>query len=188
MMSSLSARQRHWLPAVALLTLLGACATATPYQPSEGRYGYSEQRIEETRYRVTFSGNPSTPRETVQNYLLYRAAELTVQNGFDYFTVVDRDVERSTRYYSQGYADDFGYYDFPYRRGHRRFYRPSFYSSNAYPVSEYSSIADILMAEGEKPKDEANAYDALDVLQQLQPLIRKDEPRDDARGGDAAAE
>ncbi len=160
----------------ALLLALGACATQTPYQPSDGGYGYREQQIEEDRFRVTFAGNASTPRETVQNYLLYRAAELTIQNGFDHFTVVDRDVERSTRYYSQGYVDDFGYYDFPYRRGHRRFYRPGFYSSNAYPVSEYSSVADIVMAEGEKPEDDVNAYDALDVLQRLQSLVRPPEP------------
>ena len=64
-------------------------------------------------------------------------------------------------------------------RPSRRFYRPSYYSANAYPVSEYSSLADIVMAEGEKPADEPNAYDALDVLQQLQPLIRKDETPED---------
>jgi hypothetical protein len=165
-------RRRSWLLAAPLVLLLGACAYPTPYQPADGGYGYSEQQIEEDRYRVSFSGNPSTPRETVQNYLLYRAAELTMQNGYDYFTVVERDVERSTRYYSQGYVDDFGFYDYPYyRRGFRRFYRPSFYSTSAYPVSEYSSVADIVMAEGEKPKGDPNAYDALDVVQQLKTVI-----------------
>lgn len=170
--------------AATLLLLLGACAIETPYQPSEGRYGYSEQQIEENRYRVTFTGNPSTPRDTVQNYLLYRAAELTVQKGFDHFIVVDRDVERSTRYYTQGYADDFYYDRFGSRRGIRRFYRPSFYSANAYPVNEYSSFAAIVMAEGDKPDDDADAYDALDVLQRLQPLIRRDDDGDTASDGE----
>ncbi|MGI9498414.1 MAG: CC0125/CC1285 family lipoprotein [Geminicoccaceae bacterium] len=175
-MLSFSVRVLRWLLAAPLLLMLGACATETPYQPGEGRYGYSEQQIEKDRYRVIFSGNPSTPRETVQNYLLYRSAELTVQNGFDYFTVVDRDVERSTRYYSQGYVDDFGFRDrFRGRSSRRRFLFPSYYSSNAYPVSEYSGIADIVMGEGEKPEGDANAYDALDVLQQLQPLVRQAE-------------
>ena len=173
-MSSTYARSRPWLLAVPLLLLLGACAMETPYQAAEGRYGYSEQQIEENRYRVIFEGNPSTPRETVQNYLLYRSAELTVQNGFDYFIITDQDTERDTRYYSSGYIDDFGYYSRLRNRPSRRFYRPSYYSANAYPVSEYSSLADIVMAEGEKPADEPDAYDALDVLQQLQPLIRKD--------------
>ena len=178
MLSSKSWGQQ-WLLAAALLLLLGACATQTPYQPSgDGRYGYSEQKIEKNRYRVTFTGNPSTPRETVQNYLLYRASELTLQNGFDYFTMVDRDVERETRYYSHGYVDDFGYYGFNRRYSYRRSYRPNYYSSTSYPISEYSGIADILMAEGEKPEDDANAYDALDVLQQLQPLVRQEEAQD----------
>jgi hypothetical protein len=181
-MLSLKAGGLRGLLAASLLLVLGACAMETPYQPSEGRYGYSDQQIEENRYRVTFSGNPSTPRDTVQNYLLYRAAELTVQKGFDHFTVVERDVERSTRYYTQGYADDIYYDRFGSRRGIRRFYRPSFYSANAYPVNEYSSFAVIVMAEGEKPGDDANAYDALDVLQRLQPLIRKDDEGGD--GGD----
>ena len=47
---------------------LVSCATATPYGPSDGRYGYSEQRIEDDRYRVTFSGNSSTSRETVERF------------------------------------------------------------------------------------------------------------------------
>lgn len=182
MLSFIAGSPRGFLGALSFL-VLGACAMETPYQPSEGRYGYSEQQIEETRYRVTFSGNPSTPRDTVQNYLLYRAAELTVQKGFDHFTVVDRDIERSTRYYTQGYADDLYYDRFGSRRGIRRFYRPSFYSANAYPVNEYSSFAVIVMAEGEKPEDDADAYDALDVLQRLQSLIRTD---DDSGDGDAA--
>ena len=183
MMLSLNTGKSGGLFAASLLLLLGACAIETPYQPSEGRYGYSEQQIEENRFRVTFTGNPSTPRDTVQNYLLYRAAELTVQQGFDHFTVVDRDVERSTRYYTQGYADDFYYDRFGSRRGIRRFYRPSFYSANAYPVNEYSSFAVIVLAEGDKPDDDANAYDALDVLQRLQPLIRKDDQAQEASDG-----
>lgn len=180
MTSRLSSMSNAWLRAIPLLLLLGACASPTPYVPADGGYGYKEQQLETNRYRVTFAGNPSTPRETVQNYLLYRSAELTVENGFDYFTVVDRDVERSTRYYNQGYGssfgyDDFGYDDdFPRRRFGRRLYHPRYRSTTSYPVSEYSSNADILMAKGEKPADDPKAYDALDVLQQLQSLIRRD--------------
>jgi hypothetical protein len=78
---------------VATLALgLAACAAPTPYQPGwqgDG-YGYSEQRIEQNRFRVSFSGNAATPRETVQNYLLYRAAEITLAQGGDYFVVAAR--------------------------------------------------------------------------------------------------
>ena len=71
-----------------------ACATATPYQPAvSDRYGFEEQRIESNRVRITFRGNSVTDRETVETYLLYRAAELTLQNGQDYFIVANRDTE-----------------------------------------------------------------------------------------------
>ena len=80
---------------LALTALLGACTTATPYQPNisgqKVQGGYSEQQVEPDRFRVTFSGNSLTSRETVEGYLLYRAAELTVQQGYDWFEIVERD-------------------------------------------------------------------------------------------------
>ena len=160
--------------ASAALALLAACASPTPYQPADGSYGYGEQQIEDNRYRVTFAGNSSTPRDTVQNYLLFRAAELTVQKGFDYFTVVAQDVERSTRYYSQGFYDDFGYpYSLRSRNYTRGYIGPRFYSSSARPIDQYTSVADILMFEGEKPADDVDAYDAKDVLERLQVTINQ---------------
>src|SRR3546814_3976294 len=77
--------------------MLAGCASPTPYQPATGhgfnRTGFSEQRIESNRYMVSFSGNSLTSRETVERYLLFRAAELTVQQGFDHFILVYRNTE-----------------------------------------------------------------------------------------------
>ena len=84
--------------------LAAACAESTPYQPvGESRYGYDEQRIETDRYLVTFTGNSLTERDTVETFLLYRAAELTLEEGYDYFTVVRRDTDEETRYSSANY-------------------------------------------------------------------------------------
>ena len=175
MTSQRFSKAKSFLLSAPVLVLLAACAVPTPYQAADGGYGYTDQQIEGNRYRVSFDGNSSTPREEVQNYLLYRAAELTVQNGFDYFTIVDRDVERSTRYYSHAFVDDFGFRSRRYRGryGHRRFFGPRFVSGSSYPINEYSGTADIVMSEGEKPADEPNAYDALDVLQRLQPAVQE---------------
>ncbi len=82
----------------AVAGLLTACATATPYQPAvSDRYGFEEQRIENNRVRITFRGNTLTDRETVETYLLYRAAEVTIQSGHDYFIVADRGTEEHSR-------------------------------------------------------------------------------------------
>lgn len=165
---------RPWLVAVPFLCLLAACSVPTPYQAANGGFGYKEQQLEENRYRVSFDGNSSTDRDDVQNFLLYRAAELTIESGLDYFTIVERNLDRSTRYYSQSIGNDFGFGRAGYRsrRGFRRRIGPRFISGTSYPINEYSSTADILLGEGEKPADDANAYDALDVLQRLQPFIR----------------
>ena len=74
--------------AIALVAMLAGCGTATPYQPATDGQGYAEQALERDRYRVTFVGNSLTSRETVENYLLFRAAEVTMSKGFDHFVMV----------------------------------------------------------------------------------------------------
>mgnify|MGYP000294407961 CR=1 FL=1 len=79
--------------------LLAACATATPYAPAQkaGAYGFDQQQIENNRFSVSFSGNSLTDRETVETYMLYRAAELAVNNGYDHFTVADAETDANKR-------------------------------------------------------------------------------------------
>jgi len=167
------------LATIAVLALgaatLGACATATPYGPTDGRYGYSEQRIEQDRYRVTFSGNISTPRETVENFLLYRAAELTVQQGFDYFIMTEQDTEADTTYRSQpifhaGYTHGsrgFPYYAYGFSWAH---------NETTTETRRYEAVAYILMRTGEKPADDPDAYDARSVMDNLWPLVESTLP------------
>jgi hypothetical protein len=85
---------------VALLAAaaVSACAaTPTVYQPATGPQGvgFSEYRIEADRYRVTFRGGPGAPPEQVADYALLRAADLTLQNGYDWFRVAERDMRQA---------------------------------------------------------------------------------------------
>lgn len=162
-------RRRSRLAAALLLLGLAGCAAPTPYQPATKGYGFTEQQIESNRYRVTFSGNSVTPRDVVQNYLLYRAAEVTVEKGHDYFTIVNQDIERSTVYYSSGFDS------FPFHSGFgwHHPWGPGFGNYTAYPIDSYTAFADIVMGDGEKPTGEVNAYDAHDVLRQLAPKIAR---------------
>lgn len=152
--------------------LLTACATATPYQPADtAAYGFQEQRIENNRLRISFRGNTLTDRETVETYLLYRAAELTTQNGFDYFIVANRDTEERTRLQGSGYrprfASDFWYYS-P-RRGWRPYYDPFWDEPTSYrEVTRYEAVAEIAMFNGQKPANNPDAFDAREVQANLQ--------------------
>lgn len=154
--------------ALGALLLLAACASSpTPYQAADGDFGYREQQIEENRYRVSFAGNSATSRQTVEDYLLYRAAELTVQNGHDYFEVVDRSTDQAfggsagAPQVGVGYGGGSG-----------------FGLGMSVPIlgggggsSRYTAQMDVLLHDGEKPQGAENAYDAWDVISRLQPKV-----------------
>jgi len=138
---------RYFLPRHLLLcasaVILAACATATPYQPASepGAFdGFSQQMIEEDRARISFAGNSLTERETVENYLLYRAAETALERGYDWFELQERDTESKTRVRVTPNGPGFGragFYD-PYF-GYS-FYRPRFGWSSAYRFSHFGGF------------------------------------------------
>lgn len=166
---------------VAAAALLAACATATPYQAAatNTNYGFQEQRIENNRVRITFRGNTVTDRETVETYLLYRAAELTLQSGNDYFIVANRDTEEHSRLQSTGARSRFGfdYWYFSPRRGWSPWYDPFWDEPASYrEVTRYEAVAEIAMFSGRKPADDANAFDAREVQSNLQGRIVRPPP------------
>lgn len=155
---------------IAIPLLLAACARPTPYAPvADGGFGYSDHVLEEDRYRVEVRGNRFTPRGRVDDYLLYRAAELTIRAGGDHFVIVDRDTEARTTYRSWGgplYAQR---YDGPcpapcYAPYDWRIRDPVVFD----PVTRYRATAEIVVRRGPKPEDTANAYDARTIRKRLE--------------------
>ena len=87
------------LSALALvLVLIGCAGKPTPYQPKTDRTGYSQQKLDAQTWRVQFIGNINTPRETVENYLLYRSAEIMLFGGYEKFVMLEKDIERNVEY------------------------------------------------------------------------------------------
>jgi len=181
-----SNRRPLLLVAVAAATLtLAGCESATTYHPATGhgfnREGFSEQRVEANRFMVSFAGNSVTSRDTVERYLLYRAAELTVQNGYDWFELVDRNTDRKTRTYV---SDPFrpgpwGYWGVSWRY-HRPGFGWGFYDPfwgdpwgpvDVNTIDKYDAHAEIVMGHGERPSGDVHAFDARDVIQNLGPTI-----------------
>ena len=77
----------RWI-AVSALALLGACATSAPYGPatSDSSKGYSVQPIENNRFRIAYR---DSSMEVVRSRALRRAAEVTLDQGADWFLVVN---------------------------------------------------------------------------------------------------
>lgn len=182
--------------AAALLaaTALTACATATPYQPNmpgqQVSGGFSEERIEQNRFRVTFAGNSLTSRDTVERYLLYRAAELTTTQGYDYFSLVERATDRKARTYVDP-APGFGAWGYGYWRPYWRYYGPRMGWNRWDPwygdpfwadrmdvrtVEKFEATAEIVMGKGPKPAGDPRAFDAREVMANLGPAIQRPLP------------
>jgi hypothetical protein len=170
------------LAATAALAL-SACATATPYAPAgEGsRYGYAEQRIDADRYRINFSGNSVTSRDQVEMALLLRAAEVTSQNGYDWFATVNRATDRDVRL--QATPDPF-YYDrySPFWGPTWRYHRRGLWSPWGDPfgrdfdvreIDRFEASAEIVMGRGAKPANDPNAFDAREVVSNLGPRVTR---------------
>src|SRR5712671_4396926 len=95
---SLGASPRARAICLGLLVCLAGCMMPTPYAPRlEGeRTGYTDRALTQNRYRVTFTGNSATPRETVESYLLLRAAEVARAAGFNNFVFDTRNTRANT--------------------------------------------------------------------------------------------
>ncbi len=172
---------------------LSACETATPYQPLQhgtaAAGGFSDQRLDADHMRVSFQGNTLTSRATVESYLLYRAAELTVQQGFDWFETVERHTDGDKRTYVDPdpfYGPGFGY---GFWRPSWRYYGGGFGWRSWYPywgdpfwadslqvqtVEKFQATAEIVMHHGPKPEGDPRAFDARGVMANLGPkIVRK---------------
>jgi len=175
------------LPVVLVLLLgLGACAGAgpTPYGPAErpGGTGYSEERLAPDRYRITVAGNALTPRDRVEDYLLYRAAELTQQEGFEHFRLQERQTDSDTLRYEDGWGGPAwgpgwawaphwgGYYGYGGRS--RYGMGVGFSTGGGRSETRYRTTAVVLLRPGPATAAESPAYDARDVIERLQPVVR----------------
>jgi hypothetical protein len=158
------------LCALALLVVLVACTSPTPYRAATDDTGYRDQQIETNRFRVSFTGNSATPLGRVQDYALYRAAELTVANGFDYFRVASRSTDTQGGVVS-GPSVGFGVGGGTGGGGGGVGIGLSSILGGGYPQGSTVSM-DIVMFRGEKPADDQNAYDAHQVLRRLAPTVQ----------------
>lgn len=115
---------------------------ATAYQSSGFTGGYKDAKLDENTYRVSFQGNGMTSRETVEIYGLYRCAELTVERGFDYFISIDG-ADGSTVTAGGGFA-----------------------------VTHFAVSRTIKLFKGTKPADSEKAFDARELMKNLEAEVK----------------
>ena len=150
------------------------------------RFGYSEQRVDADRYRVSFSGNSVTSRDQVEMALLLRAAEVTPENGYDWFATVNRATDRDVRLQSRPDPFYFDRYS-PFWGPSWRYYRRGYWSPWSDPfgrdsfgrdfdvqeIDRFEASAEVVMGRGAKPANDPNAFDAREVISNIGPRVTR---------------
>ncbi len=164
------------IPTLIATLLLTACATSAaplygPATTSASR-GYIDTQIEGNRWRVTFQGGRNISRDTVETMLLYRAAELTQTQGYDWFETVSRDTDTTvSRAYEPRFRPSVGI-------GYGRYYNPWWvdWQINTGRVDTETRVvatAEILMGKGVKPASNTRAYTASEVVANLRDQVTR---------------
>ncbi len=180
---------KRFMLTAAVVAALGAglvaCETATPYQAApagnNSGFGYSDYKVDANTWRVSFSGNSLTSRETVEKYLLYRAAELTLEQGAQWFETTSKHTERNTSYYGDspfyssygwGWAPSWGYGGpWGWRTWDPAFGGPFWADTvNIQQVNRYQATAEIVMGMDPPPSGQ-RVFNAKEVAQNLGPSI-----------------
>ncbi len=167
-LKNISARTLKTFSLLLALSLV-ACASRPVYSPApkSGSVGYYDSKLTKDRYRVTFIGYTSTSGDEVQNYVLLRAAELTLQNNFDWFQVINRSLTEKTTNneptFTVGLSS--GCYPFGCRSIGSRWYTGFRVDSENYS-DRYKASIEILMGNGE-PEDPSKVYNAKELEKNL---------------------
>lgn len=163
-----------------LALALGACAATPVYAPqaSSSGAGYSEQQLDRTHYKVTFTGRRSTSRDNVEAGLLLRAAEVTRSAGYTHFLVDNRQTAQESR---RGYVPGaWPLWDDPFfYRGRTGFgvgrwglHDPFWYDYGWYDHdTRFVATADITVLNEADARNNPRAIEANDVIANLRPQL-----------------
>jgi hypothetical protein len=163
---------------------LAACASPTPFERASGtdETGYASSQLSTDRYRVSFEGNQATSRETVETYLLYRAAQIADRENSPYFVVSARDVDAQLDVdrYRHAYTTTPGLFGYGYS------YAYPYYTTSAYgpgyggfaapttvDVDDSYEAAAIIELYDSRPMGRENVFETADVLTRLDAKVRR---------------
>jgi hypothetical protein len=89
------------------LLILGGCARPVAYRPYDAGYiysgGYSDTKIQEGIYRISFEGNSFTTSSRAADLAILRSAEVALRDGYRYFTISDNKSDTVSDLSSAGY-------------------------------------------------------------------------------------
>ena len=116
--------------------------------------GYSETQIQKDVFQVSYKCNDATTYDAMKGLLAYRCAEITLQNGYDYFIVIEeKDITTEDSWGMAG--------------GRRR------YEASLQTVKAPGATVLIKLKHGKKPEEDMRAFDAREILTHIGPKIKQ---------------
>lgn len=157
--------------ASAFLMLLAACVHPAPFAPrGPGQQtGYTDRQLAQNRWRVTFTGNSATPREQVEDFLLLRAAQVTLASGASHFLFDTRDTQARTRATAIPEYDPGPYWGYGWRFHPGFGYDPFGPDVEIVTTTSYQAYAEIVTLSDEQAAHEPRAVDAKAVIAHITP-------------------
>ena len=142
------------------LSILSGCATTYQKTSFWSDEGYSDMQLQKNVFEVVFKSNEWTDQETTRRYALRRCAELTLENNFDYFKIMEGEnyLEKSS-YTTPQKAQSTTVY-----MGGVAHTTTSYSGGKTYSSDEPRSRIVIKCFNGATPESDLNAYDARELM------------------------
>jgi hypothetical protein len=138
------------IPQLIFISVITGCATA--YQMDGFSGGFEETQLSSNAWKINFAGNGYTSQSRSEGFTLLRSADITMQNGFNYFIIVGSNSDMSTT--SSWTSPSTSTTNFNGRTA-----STTNYGGNTFYITKPSSTNIILMFK-EKPEVNGIVYDA----------------------------
>ncbi len=160
---------KHWI-SVSMLMAVTVCGCATSYQQHGLTGGYSETKLSNSSYVVSFNGNGYASKDRVWYFWIYRCAELTSQQGYKLFTLRQNRTSavapRESNFVPAVYNPDEAGGLLKVKGG-----TPTYIYTPGYTVTTWNSSATVFMYQQPLPREVPWAFNSQAVLDQLRPYV-----------------
>jgi len=156
--------------ALLAIVLVSLAACATPYGKYGALGGYTDSRIDENTFTISVDTNGFTSQQTTSMHAMYRAAELTVENGFDFFVIANTANDSKSMAMTMPTSSTSTTTVSRYGSGAMARTTTNYGPVTTMPVAFPNSTLVIKSFKGTKP-DQGDAYDAREVMTYLGPQI-----------------
>lgn len=83
-----------------LIGIIFMSGCATGYKSVRFTGGYSDTKLQDDVYEVSFKGNGYTGRDKAKDFALLRASEVALNNGYKYFVILEGENTTKTQMYT----------------------------------------------------------------------------------------